>query len=95
MTKHPSFEDLEQAYREHSIRVDSVARGHIPQQMLFPSRTAERRNSMAPIWHASVAAAAVAAFILFVLPPASSLAISPHSDRKAAIHCINTTIRDI
>lgn len=92
MTEHPSLETLEQAYHEHRHRVDTVAREHPPRQMLFPQRTADRHSSMAPIWRAATAAAAVAAFILFVLPPADTLAMSPHSDREAAMHCINKII---
>ncbi len=91
MNSKPTFEQMVQAYREHSRRTEVLAQGHSMQCLELPPRAVSDRGSMAVIWRSAAAAAAVATLIV-VMPSSKKVAMSAHADQKAAIECIDNTI---
>lgn len=87
MNSKPTFEQMVQAYREHSRRTETLAREHSMRRLELPPHTASRRGSMAVNWRSLAAAAAVATLII-LLPSNNGVATSAHADRQAALECI-------
>ena len=90
MNRKPTLEEMEAAYRRHSLRLDDAA-GRRPLPAQQPATRHRLTLTVGDLWRYTAAAAA-AAVVLVLLPPSNSLAASPHADRKACTEIIENII---
>ena len=74
----PTLEEMEAAYRRHSLRIDSIA-GTMP---IVPGSVLRRRSVVESLWRPAVAAAA-AIVVLLLLPSPDGTSASPKADIAA------------